>query len=419
MLEKFTKQIKDNFSLLVFSFAIALLPAFSFGKITTGKIIEIRAEDALLFVFGIFWIISFLISKKTKIKIPPLFYIILTLSSVGFLSVLINLALKNIYPDWAFFYFLKEIEIFFLFFYFIYRIKNLEQAKFLVKTWLFLAFINFLYILHQIKTGTQAGEYGTAALSESGVFPTGAFFLLLFVFLFSVFLHYFYNLNMSPFKKIIIACFVVLPILGVFGSGYKTNFLGLFFALFIMIFLSILKKKNLKFFLFSLLALVLVLFILVYAANKINYAYRVFHAFSSQEIVRSFEAGRLGVIMENVNDFLMKLNPLSFLLGLGVGSVGETHNQFLRNFVETGLLGSIIFLFLIFTILKTSFLEFFRNKDNFTSGLCLGLFSATMAMLFFSIVTEPFLTVKPSEIYWIFCAITMACISLEKKYEKI
>jgi len=108
--------------------------------------------------------------------------------------------------------------------------------------------------------------------------------------------------------------------------------------------------------------------------------------------------------------------PTIYLIfGMGKGYVGEAHNQYLRNFIETGIIGSILFLFLMFSILKKCFVILHKNYSNFLNGLSAGVLVSTIVMLFFSIATEPFIVVKPSEVYWIFLAITMAVLNLENK----
>ncbi|GAG47290.1 unnamed protein product, partial [marine sediment metagenome] len=185
--------------LILLTSAIALSPSFSAGEIAGRRVIEIRIEDILIVILGLAWIANFLILKKRKLQKPPLLFPILAWLGIGFFSVLTNWIFMNIGFSRGFFYFLKEIEFFFLYFYLFYHIKNLDTAKFIVKLWVFLGVVNVGWVIYQLATGLELGgyDYGPGALSEQGSYPSGGFFLILFIFLFNVSLYYFLNLNIS------------------------------------------------------------------------------------------------------------------------------------------------------------------------------------------------------------------------------
>jgi len=180
--------------------AIGFSPSFSAGKIESGKDLEIRVEDILLVIFGLVWLFGFLISGKRSIEKPPLFFPILAWVGVGFFSVLINWILGNISYSQGFFFFFKEVEIFFLYFYVYYHLENFSQIKFIIKTWIFIVLINIGWIIYELVTGlTLTYHYGpTPFIEPNGPLPAGGFFLMIFVFLFNVFL--FYNLSQKCSK---------------------------------------------------------------------------------------------------------------------------------------------------------------------------------------------------------------------------
>ena len=82
----------------------------------------------------------------------------------------------------------------------------------------------------------------------------------------------------------------------------------------------------------------------------------------------------------------------------------------MRNLIEIGVVGSIVFLILIIAILRFSLLAFLQETDHFSVGLSAGLLVATLTMLFFSLATEAFIVVKPSEVYWFFAGLTAAVL---------
>ena len=188
---------KNLIFLVLLAAAIALSPSFSVGTFPDGKIIpdekiiEIRLEDILIVVLGLIWLAEILVSSRVKFKKPPLLGPILVWVSIGFISVLTNWLYLNLGFSRGFFFFLKELEFFIFYFYVFYHLKNISSVKFIINTWLILIFLNVLYVIYHLAFHVQKGEYGTAALAEWGVFPTGAFFLISFIFLFNVYLYYF------------------------------------------------------------------------------------------------------------------------------------------------------------------------------------------------------------------------------------
>ena len=414
---------KEYLPVILLAAAIALSPSFSAGQITGGRVIEIRVEDILIVILGLVWMTNFLISGRKKIEKPPLLLPILAWLGVGFFSVLTNWILGNIGFSRGFFYFLKEVQFFFLYFYLFYHIRSLDSAKFIIKFWIFLGFINVGWVVYQIIASSEARYYyGPTAIAEPAAsFPSGGFFVLLFIFLFNILLYYFLNLKISIFKKAILIVATISPIIGIIGSGSRTGFLSFIFAILLSLFFFFLKKRNLKTFLSGVLISTIIL-ILIFSFLSLVFedsprvSKRIGSVLEPASLFSTYLEGRI----ETTIGFLLgeALRGPSHLpfFGLGKGYlIGEAHNQYLRNFIETGVIGSIIFLILIFAIIKRAWQGFSKGKDQLSIGLSVGLLVATLTMLFISLATEVFTVVKPSEVYWFFAAITMAVFSINKK----
>jgi len=407
-------------SLIFLAGAIAFSPSFPAGKLADGKVIEIRIEDILIFILGFLLIVNFLASEKTKTERPPLFFPILAWLSMGFLSVLTNWSFSDLDIGRGFFYSLKEVQFFIFYFYVFWSIKKIDSAKLLVKVWVIFASINVLYVIYQMIFGSKRGYYGTAAIGEWGPFPTGAFFSLIFIFLFNLFLYYFLNLKNSAFLKITLGIFTFSPVLGVIGSGSQTAFLATGFAIFLSLFFYFLKsQKSKKMILFFVLIVLLLTFLLIIFYFE---SYNILGASRGKDVLSLKNAYDLYLI-KRWDDIIKPLflrfsGEMSFLdiiLGKGKGYVGEAHNQYLRNFIETGIIGSLIFFILIFSIIGKSWKGFSKNRDRFAVGLSAGLLISTITLLFISFATEPFIVVKPSSVYWFFAAMALTVLSLNKK----
>lgn len=413
------RNFRKHFPLILLASAIAFSPGFGVGELADGsKIIEIRVEDILLIILGIFWIAHILISGRKNIEKPPLLIPILAWLGFGLLSSLTNLIIGNLDVSRTFFFFVKEIEFFVFYFYVFYHIRNIDAAKLLVKIWLVLGALNGGWILFELITGIQfTFYYGPTLFAEpENPFGSGMFFLLIFAFLLNVFLYYYSRLPISFLRKTVITAGIGMPVFGIFASGSQTAFLGFIIALLASFLLYIAKSNlplSLPFFLviFVVIGFTFVMIILApyLIQRQISFEKIAFELDPSQDMPPSRAYIWRGEIVRPFQD------PLRVLIGLGKSSVTEAHNHYIRNFVETGILGFLLFLLLLFAILKRSFHAFFKGNNPFLLGVSAGLIVTTLVMLMAAMTAEAFLAVKISEVYWFFTGITMTVLFLHKK----
>jgi len=334
-----------------------------------------------------------------------------------------NLALSNVQLSRSFFYFLKEIQYFFLFFYVFYHIKSIDSAKSLLKLWVFLGFITAAWVIFQLISGIYITYYygPTSFIEPEGTFPGGGFFLIIFIFLLNVFLYYYVNLPMNLLKRIALLIAIASPAIGVLSSGSRSAFFGLVIASLASFLIYATRINLLKaVFIFS---LILLYIFLIFAVSPLPafQSSSVLNRFSNVEEIKvnldpEKKLSRPEIWLYQLKE--MSKEPFSFILGfgkaavLGQRGVGESHSQYMRNFVETGIFGVIVFAFLLYSILKTSFKEFLRSKDALLTAVSIGFFCSTLAMMAVSLFAEGFLVVKINEVYWFFAAMTFAVISI-------
>ena len=409
------KNYKQNLSLILLVIAIAFSPSFSAGVIKGGRIIEIRVEDVLIVIFGLAWIAGFLISKKEKIKKPPLLLPILAWLGIGFFSILINWIFMNIGISRGFFYFLKEVEFFFLYFYVFYHIRNNDSVESILHFWVIVGVVSISFIVFQFITGTRYGAYGPSMFMEKGPLPSGGSFLILFANLFNIFLYYYSRLKLSKIKKIILLLGILSLSIGIISSGSRTSILGLILVVVLSLFFYQFKYGVLKSIFIILGLLIIIGVIFCFVSDRVPYILNL----QPERALKSINI-RSGIWKAQLET--MPENLFYYFFGMGKSVrlyTEESHSQYVRNFIETGLVGSLIFFFLIFVIIKKAFRGFLLRKDPLLTGLSSGLLVSTIAMLFISIAAEGFLVVKINEIYWFFVAITMAALSHKIKVNEL
>ncbi|GAG60009.1 unnamed protein product, partial [marine sediment metagenome] len=225
-------------------------------------------------------------------------------------------------------------------------------------------------------------------------------------------LYYYSRLKLSRIKKIILSLGILSLPIGIISSGSRTCILGLILVVVLSLFFYQFKYGVLRsvFILLGLLIIIGVIFSFV--SDKVPYILRL-----QPEIVLKSINNRSEIWKAQIDRVPENLFYYFFGMGKSIRLYGreESHSQYIRNFIETGLIGSLIFFFLIFVIIKKAFRGFLLRKEPLLIGLSSGLLVSTIAMLFISIAAEGFLVVKINEIYWFFVAITMAALSFNKR----
>jgi len=418
------KLVKIIFPVLLV-LAIGLSPGIPFGNFSNGKTVELRVEDFLMAGLILLWIADYVTFRQEKFRNLPLFLLIAVSIGISFLSLVLN----SIFGDFSFvrgiFYVLKEIQCFFLFFYFFCYIKNAKAVKAFVGAWFFIVLVNVAYVLYQVFIGKVLGnayqffsntianrDYGAVAFAEEGALPRGMFFLLLFIFLINIFLYHFLNLNISKIKKFFLGLVSFSPAIGLFYSGSRTALLGFILSLILMTALLLFKKRNFKIILVLIAGLVLLVVMVSLLPRNFEAGNRIVGTVSSIDILvlDTFKSRMDLAVMPLLREAVSKNNFLLFTIGLGRGYFGEAHSQYALNFMSVGIVGSVIFFILVFSLIRKSWKGFFKSKNALAGGFSAGLFIATVVMLFCSLASDPFLVVKSAEVYWSFAGVAMAMI---------
>jgi hypothetical protein len=412
----FLKDLFNNLFLATLSIAIALFPSIYENIIKRGAGesplgFELRLEDFIILFFVLWGIVKFLISKKKGIKKPPLFTPILFWLGFGFLSVLVNWIFFGLGLPLGFFYLLKEVEFFFLFFIVFYLIKNIDSVKFILKLWILFAFIHISWIIFELVTGIRYSYYyGPIIYIEPvGPFPGAGFLLIIFAFLLNVYIFYYLSLKIPIVKKIIIGLITASLVLGIIVSKSSTSVFALFAIIFLSFLFYFIKTNNFKSKLLIAGSAVLTIIIVLLVLKPFYFIDQIRGAtweYSSED-----SGSRISILKYHLNIFYNS-SVLQIILGRGVQ--GDCHGQYIRILLERGLFGFALFFVLIGTALKRGFEQFLKSADSFLIGISAGFLAITFSMLIISIPADPFMMVKIAEVYWFFAGLSFAVFNLYK-----
>src|SRR3989344_2158592 len=104
--------------------AIGLSPSISFGQIPDGHMLEIRAEDVIIVFLALYWLKRLVIDKQKIARAqdpalprPPLLLPISLWLGFLFATTAMNVFFGNISAANGIFYYGKELEFFFIYFF--------------------------------------------------------------------------------------------------------------------------------------------------------------------------------------------------------------------------------------------------------------------------------------------------------------
>src|SRR3989344_4749054 len=217
--------------------AIGLSPSLSFGKIPGGHMLEIRVEDIIILFLALYWLKRIVIDKQKLVKPDLLLPISLWLGFL-FITTTINVFLGNISTANSIFYYGKELEFFFIYFFIYCYIATLANVKRVLQLLTVIAIIHAGWILFQAFLGLKISYYYsyTTFIEPEGTSPGGMFLLILFSFLFSVFLYEYSKQTHSWIKRVAIGLVAASPVVGIISSGSRATFLFFVITLMVMAF---------------------------------------------------------------------------------------------------------------------------------------------------------------------------------------
>lgn len=216
--------------------------------------------------------------------------------------------------------------------------------------------------------------------------------------------------KVSVLKKILSIIFVVIGIISLVLSGSRGALLGSVVG-FLSILIQSFRSKNI-------LTLTIVFSIILITSIELipEQAWDMVRARSNIERIKSDHgAGRIDIW----KDYIRNIYNFCFI-GVGIGRSREvikdsftynfslTHNQYLEEFVDFGIVGLSLFLMLLYSLWKKSTMD---NKYNFSIQIYRGLFFSWLIMMFF-------VNVRQLRDFWIFLGLSFSLLFKKFSEEK-
>jgi O-antigen ligase len=404
--------VKIEWGLYILIFSMLLSPEITIGETagaSLGRGVTLRFEDFLLVVIGFSWFAKNAANKeiglflKTPLNKAILFYISACLVSTGF-----GVMDGRVNAKTSFLFVLKYVEYFIVYFMAVNHLKSTDQIKRFVFCLLLTCFITGIIGILQIPGGERVSAPFEGEVGEPNTF--GGYLLFLGAITAGLLLKVQNGRSKQFFVFLIIA---IVPSL--LFTQSRASYLGLIVTCFVI---GMLTQHRIIITGFLALALLLSPLFLPQEVKD-----RILYTFTQPE-----ESGqvRIGAIRLDTStsariDSLKQIMedwPKKPIIGYGITGYKFLDSQYPRVLIETGIVGLIAFLYLLYSILKLAIRRMKDAKNPYFKGLAIGFFAGYIGLLFHAIGANTFIIVRIMEPFWFFAGIIAVLPALERQHQE-
>ena len=403
---------------------IGVAPRIPLPIVIPGRRFDLRVEDLILVVLLYCWALYLFV--RPKIDGTPLLMQLGFYMGVAIFATSFSLITSDLGTIRSFFYLLKELEYFIIFFIVANTLNTESDLKVVINLMLLVGFCNAVWVVVQLVTGEAsqlfyvsgsalpmdayqaAGQlvgYGPRLIGEVNPLATGGLFLVVFLLALSLLLY-----SKAIKKMWIYGMLSALFLLGILGCGSRVSLMGAIVGSVILLKVTGRAPKILPT-LLVLVGLSLLVSPLIPAIGTSR--------FSVAGITKSFFFRWQEIwqpIIENVTAqviFGYGKGSLGMIRGLGQG---EAHNHFLRVFLETGIFGLMGFIWLLHRIISVSRNLSKKGKLFISKPLSCTTIAVTIALIMGAMVQDVFVPVILNELWWILIALMVVSYRIEGRH---
>jgi O-antigen ligase len=366
---------------------------------TKGDVLVLRMEDLVLVAVALAWFARTAIFKELGlIRKTPLNRAILTYVVSLVLATLLGVLLGNVRPVRGFFFTLKYVEYFVVYFMAVNYIQEERQVWRLLATVFLTCAISAVIGIAQIPSGERVGAPFEGKFGEPNTF--GGYL----VFMLALILGQALSASTIPsgLGWLAFSGLVTLPLLYTLS---RSSWLA---AIPMLLTLIVLSPRRLL--LMMGLGVLVILGPLAFpkqVVDRYNYTlnekvdrgeYSIGGARLDASTSARFDSWKTGV--KGWTD-----RPL---FGYGVTGFGFMDAQFMRVLVETGLVGLAAFLWLLWRIWQVAWDTHRRLAGSRFEGICIGYLAGLVAMIIHAIGANTFIIVRIMEPFWFVTSVIVA-----------
>jgi O-antigen ligase len=374
-----------------------------------GRGVTLRFEDLLLCVIGFSWFTKNAVNKelglflKTPLNKPIFFYILACLISTAFGIISGNVDAKT-----GALFVLKYFEYFIVYFMVVNHLKSTDQTKRFVFCLLLTCFITGIMGILQIPGGERVSAPFEGEIGEPNTF--GGYLLFLTAITIGLLL----NAEDGRSKQLLIFLFLAIIPSFLFTQS-RASYLGLIVTCFVI---GLLTRHRIIVTGFLMLSLLLSPFFLPQEVKN-----RILYTFTQPEDSGQIRIGEIhldtstSARIESLKQ-IMEDWPKKPIFGYGVTGYEFLDSQYPRVLIETGVIGLIAFLYLLYSVLKLAINRMKEVKTPYFKGLVIGFFAGYIGLLFHALGANSFIIVRIMEPFWFFAGIIAVLPTLEHNQQE-
>jgi O-antigen ligase len=382
--------------------SMLLSPEFSVGATAAAgslsRGVTLRLDDFILLVIGLSWFARSAyfkevgLFKKTPLNRPIFCYVLACL-----ISTALGVMGGKVDPKTGFFFVLKYIEYFIVFFMVVNYAEDLDQVKRLIFCLFLTCFITSIIGMLQIPGGGRVSAPFEGEIGEPNTF--GGYLLFIGAVAGGLL-----STSQDPRVRLGLMFLLAVMLLPFLYTHSRSSYLAFIPAFLILGAMT--RKRGLVIGVMLAALVISPLFLPSSVKNRIGYTFK-----------QPVESGQIkvGEIRLDTSTSAriqswgeaLKAWTRRPLTGYGVTGFGFIDAQYPRVLTETGLLGMAAFLYLIGSIFNIAFSNLAVLKDRFALGITRGFIAGYAGLLCHAIGANTFIIVRIMEPFWFVAGIVL------------
>ena len=409
----FISFVSTEIGLYILIFSMLLSPEFIVGTTaggTLGRGITLRLDDFLLVLIGLSWVARMSVKKelglflRTPLNKPIAYYLLACL-----VSTLIGALFGRVNLKTGFFFVLKYFEYMIVYFMVANYLDDKRKMKKYLGALLITCAIVTLVGIAQIPFG---GRITAPFEGEAGEPNTLGGYLVFMIALVTGLL-----LTTTSSRKILTYLFLIfLFLIPLLFTQSRSSYGALVGVVFILIWLS--EKK--KWLILGIILVGIAMPIIGPSVVKERIAFTFLQGQRQRDVV---EVG--GIKLDtSTSARLLSYRQASLdwikhpILGFGVTGYRFIDAQYLKVLMDTGILGLVMFFFLMRSVFKEGYRIYKERVDPFEKGLSMGFLAGFIGLLFHAVGGNTFIIVRIMEPFWFVAAMVILMPQLDEVKEK-
>ena len=394
---------RTEFALYVMVFSMLLSPEItaSAGGLAERRDVTLRTEDFVLLVIGFSWFAKTAVNKelglvaKTPLNRPIIAYV-----AVNLMATLLGYLMGSVQTAAGYLYVLKYMEYFVVYFMVVNNLRDRDHAWRLLTAALLTAAIVSVIGLTQIPSGARVSAPFEGESGEPNTL--GGYLLFMMAIVGGIAL----ESTRLTIRARLLALLGLMAVPFVFTLS-RASYIGVIPA-----FVALLAVTTRRRTLVAIALIVVICSPLLLVAAPPAVVNRVLYTFEPEVNQATVRLGKIGLDPSTSARILSFRHAVSGwlerpVLGWGVTGFGFMDAQYARVLVETGLVGFLAFVWLLWSVLKAARAAYRQLVDPLDRGLVMGFIAGTFGLLAHAIGSNTFIVIRIMEPFWLIAGIVV------------